>query len=73
MHTCQPLDDPSTLCLKGDVDLDGCQEDTYCWLGEWKCPEPTHREEGTQCNNGSNVCQAGACVGEEGAGQRGEE
>ena len=62
---CEPLNDESVLCLKGDTGIDGggCQKDTFCKLDNPDCPPPTLEEDGTPCNNGSNVCENGACTG----------
>ena len=43
----------------------GCQKDTYCIMDNPECPPPTFEEDGVQCNNGSNVCEKGACVGKQ--------
>ena len=66
-ESCQPLDNTSVLCLKGDFDLDdtGCQKDTYCEVGNAECPKPSQELDGTSCNNGSNVCENGTCTGME--------
>lgn len=64
-ESCQPLNDLNVLCLKGDSDLNdgGCQKDTFCAIGEKDCPMPMLEDDGVPCNNGSNVCDNGACTG----------
>ena len=63
---CQPINNSSHVCLKGDLNLDGggCQNNTFCVKNNPNCPEPTLEADGKVCNNGSNVCQSGACTGD---------
>lgn len=64
-ETCQPLNDETVLCLKGDSELNdgGCQKDTFCEMDNYECPPPSLELDGVPCNNGSNVCENGACTG----------
>eukprot|EP00118_Oscarella_pearsei_P025240 m.307810 g.307810 ORF g.307810 m.307810 type:complete len:726 (+) comp42855_c0_seq1:27-2204(+) len=40
-----------------------CHASQNCTGGSQDCPTPTPRENGTECNSGSNVCANGVCTG----------
>lgn len=62
---CMPVNNVTLVCLKGDSEFmdGGCQNDTYCEMNNPDCPAPTPQPNSTVCNNGSNVCENGACTG----------
>lgn len=61
-NECEPVE-ADTLCLRGDVDIGGCQNASYCNGSSASCPAGETRPDKTPCNDGSNVCDHGVCNG----------
>ncbi|CAI7994882.1 Disintegrin and metalloproteinase domain-containing protein 10 [Geodia barretti] len=59
---CQPLE-AGILCLRGDVEIGGCQQASFCNGTSAACPPGDTLEDNTPCNDGSNVCDHGVCNG----------